>query len=160
MNNTLLLHIGTIKTGSTSLQKFLYTNAKKLEAYGWKYPYINHALEELGIEFDNISFKNGSVFNASWKVRVDELESADKQDWSEMWDIENRFEIDSKREAWFRTWEIINNHLCDSNVIISEELISWRNTVSFLEAAKRQYDNIKVIIYLRRQDRFFESAWN
>lgn len=160
MDNTLLLHIGTMKTGSTSLQKFLYDNAKRLEEYGWKYPYVNYELEEVGEQFINIDFQNGSVFNASWIVRAEELAQANKQDWNETWDIENRFDVDTRSKQWEKTWEIIRKHLEENNVIVSEELISWRNTYSFLKAAKEQYNNIKVIIYLRRQDRFWESTWN
>ena len=160
MNNTLLLHIGTMKTGTSSLQKFLYDNAKKLELYGWEYPYINHELEKAGVQFINSNYKNGSVFNASWIVRTDELSKANKQNWIETWDIENRFEVDSNSKHWEMTWDIIKKHLNNNNVIVSEELISWRNTAAFLKAAKEQYNNIKVVIYLRRQDRFWESTWN
>lgn len=40
MKNTLILHIGTPKTGTTAIQKFLYDNQTLLKEKGFFYPEI------------------------------------------------------------------------------------------------------------------------
>lgn len=67
-----------------------------------------------------------------------------------------RRETDSKR------WDVIRSALKNYNVIISSEAY-WTYLSNLLEAvntAQTFYDNIKVIVYLRRQDRAVESMYN
>lgn len=41
--NKLILHIGTQKTGTSSLQTFLTKNRKILDKYGWSYPEFRYS---------------------------------------------------------------------------------------------------------------------
>ena len=41
--NTLLIHIGMPKTGTTALQSFLFNNNSLLKKYGWCYPVLEDA---------------------------------------------------------------------------------------------------------------------
>lgn len=132
--NTLLIHIGIRKTGSSALQSFLYENMEKLEEYGWCYPNFSQYL--FGTSYIKQEVVNGGVF------------------------YRKRGELDTKSENWTRAWELILRLLENRNVIISEERISIWNTNELLAAAKEKYDNIKVIVYLRRQDLAIESIWN
>lgn len=135
MKHILLIHIGISKTGTSALQAFLYGNMRKLEEYGWCYPDLNQEL--FGLQFASFGKEiNGSVF------------------------YKEPGKLDTKADNWNRAWEQILMHLKSSNVIISDERICVWDTNKFLKAAKEKYENIKVIIYLRRQDRAIESFWN
>lgn len=135
MNNILLIHIGRHKTGSTAIQALLYHNEVNLKEYGWCYPDLKKELPEIeGNRFTDI--KNGELFYTDTK------------------------QIDEDSEKWNAIWDKILEHLKHKNVVISaEEFFMW-DTDKFLAGAKRKYENIKVVVYLRRQDRAIESSWN
>lgn len=133
--HTLLIHIGIRKTGTSALQTFLYENMEKLEEYGWCYPNLQEEL--FGLDFLRFGKEiNGSVF------------------------YKEKERLDTEAENWNRAWEQVLEHLKTKNVIISDERIHIWDTNKFLAMAKEKYKNIKVIIYLRRQDRALESLWN
>lgn len=140
MNNTniLLIHIGMPKTGTTALQNFLLDNNAKLAKYGWSYPILSDGQRgELGeIELSGIKrCGNGCWIYESWIL--DNIES-----------------------EWDAGMDIVLRHLENKNVIISEETIYEYGTEKFIMDAKKKYENIKVVIYLRRQDRAIESRYN
>ena len=138
MEHKLVLHIGTGKTGTTALQSFLWNNAVKLREYGWDYPDILKSWccknDRRYIEGE----KNGNLLKVSIIA-----------DWEE-----------KKKEE---LWDIIFERLKNFNVIISDESI-WGHPVIDTKAAiddyKRRCVNIKIVIYLRRQDKYLESLWN
>lgn len=134
MSNTLLIHIGMPKTGTSTLQKFLFINRKKLEEYGWSYPILSD--DEIGIqEYAGIeSCGNGYHIFKDWV-------SSD---------------IKSK---WDKGMESAIKRLKYENVIISSEH-SYSDADKFIADAKKKYENVKVIVYLRRQDRAIESLYN
>lgn len=136
MQNTLLFHIGKMKTGTSALQLFLYNNADRLKQYGWCYPDLGNELPEIKAWNVINKGKNGTIFYTT-EGRIDEFS-----------------------DNWNKPWELILNYLKNYNVIISSEDISNRDTAKFLKLAKEMYKNIKVVIYLRRQDRAVESEWN
>lgn len=136
MGNVLLIHMGQPKTGTTTLQHFLYENAGKLGRYGWDYPDLKMELPTAhsyrGIDIA----KNGDIF------------------------FDDIMKINVFTDNWEKVWECLVNHLKSKNVIVSDETLFYWDTAKFLTGAKQKYDNIKVVIYLRRQDRFIESCWN
>lgn len=131
--NTLLLHIGTPKTGTTSLQRFLFHNVEKMKGYGWDYPDIGKIVQGGGM---GTSIINGLHLYKS----------------------ENR--LDTSSDNWISSWVYIKKQLQQYNVIVSAEDIYEWETERFIRETKNIYDNLKVIIYLRRQDLFMESMWN
>lgn len=134
----LLLHIGMPKSGTTSLQDFLYLNAGRLKKYGWCYPDLIKDMAYLTDEKSEEGQKNGLCLRRSiiknWsKKKIDIL------------------------------WDNILNYLKYDNVIISDEVIGASPIIDTEKALQNfcsYYDNIKVIFYLRRQDLFIESLWN
>lgn len=55
LENTLLLHIGTPKTGTTALQKFLSENSEELKKQGWDFPDM---LKEWQIQYGERAYKS------------------------------------------------------------------------------------------------------
>lgn len=134
MNNILLIHIGMPKTGTTALQSFLFNNNSNLQKYGWCYPFLED--DEAGYWECWSAEKNGNVYklHADWIMNGMKLE-------------------------WDKGMKKILAHLKDKNVIVSAENIYGIGTEKFLKDAKEKYENIKVIVYLRRQDRAIESLY-
>lgn len=131
--NILVLHIGTPKTGTTALQKFLYANRDILQKYGWSYPYTADIAVGGNVR---VKTKNGAGL-----YRKDII-------------------LDTKATNWLKFWDYILKELENYNVIISAEEISTRETIRLITEIKKQYDNVKVLVYLRRQDHYIESLWN
>ena len=136
--NTLLIHIGTPKTGTTALQSFLLNNSSILEKYGWSYPILIDG--EIGYweRYEVETAGNGD------KIYCDGI-------------------LNDMRSEWDKGWDIVLRCLSNKNVIISAERVykgEMGEMDAFLSNAKEKYDNIKVIIYLRRQDRIIESLYN
>lgn len=137
MNNTLVIHVGMMKTGTTALQQYLYNNAYQLENYGWSYPVIGNYMPNEDSCFDIKSRSGNGHFL-----------------------YDERQIIDTESENWNKGWETILTCLEDKNVIVSSELIMLEETERFLRYAAEKYHHIKVLIYLRRQDRWAESCYN
>ena len=138
MSNILLVHIGMPKTGSTALQSFLFSNRNKLENYGWRYPLLASELPD--VQGENSLVTNGNFF----------------------YDFIHEFEygMDTKSDNWDKKWNQVLRHLEGKNVILSSEAMSVYETEKFLTGAIQKYNNIKAVIYLRRQDRMVESFYN
>lgn len=137
MNNILLIHVGMMKTGTTAMQKYLFDNADVLERQGWSYPMLDSNAPSAKKFFD-IRERGGNGHFLYGAKQV----------------------IDTKSENWNNGWDIILRHLKYKNVIISSELITIEDAEIFLKCALEKYSNIKVLIYLRRQDRWAESCYN
>ena len=136
MSNTLFLHIGTGKTGSTALQNFLYKNSRVLERNGWCYPDICSLLpEHVQTPFES-NIANGKNFFCITET------------------------LDMKSSNWVESVKVLKEKLKDSNVILSAEWIWEIDCEVFVEEMKKICDDIKILVYLRRQDLLYEAYWN
>jgi hypothetical protein len=121
----IFLHIGTSKTGTTSLQFFLHNNREHLSKLGYLYPSQNKTHHNLAFTLLG----------------------------------------DSKADYQTDTWEDVLTEIGNSqqnNIVISSEFFSEINNVDSIEQiatylAKYQ---IKIIVYLKRQDKKVESNFN
>lgn len=129
MSNFLILHIGSIKTGTSAIQAFLYKNDTLLREQGFSYPCIQDS---------DYRFINACALEHYRK-------------WGKP---------DTQNPGWMNFWDKVRKHLKETNVILSWEVMFHCETASFFSAVQKEYDNIKVIVYLRRQDRYIESYWN
>jgi hypothetical protein len=119
------LHIGTSKTGTSSLQFFLHNNRESLARLGYLYPSQNKT-------HHNLAF-----------ILLGDSKASDRVD----------------------TWKDILAEIDNSplnNIIISSEFFSEINNLDSLEkiAAYLAKYQIKIIVYLKRQDKKVESNFN
>lgn len=143
---TLYLHIGTQKTGTTSIQHFCHDNNARLTEEGYFYP-------DFPFEYIHIGkYRNGSFLETIY--------------------IDNEgIRHPEKEEEYFKTGlkiikELFMQH---DNLIISNEgiwgacFVRKRGIPRMLELqedAKNSGYQIKIIVYLRRQDEYLLSWYN
>ena len=141
---TVYLHIGMPKTGTSYIQNFLRLNNDVLNRVGYVYP-----------DFDIRFGKIGINRNGHFLVNVIRNEN-NKRLKKEEQRIEN--------ECFDKLFDILDEY---PNVILSDESIwnsgerlrgenFWTNLKSRLDARGAE---LKVIVYLRRQDLFIQSFW-
>lgn len=126
------------KTGSTALQSFLFKNKENIEKYGWRYPILAWELPDVH-GYDSI-VTNGNFFYDF----IDDFE----------------YGLDTESDDWNKKWNHVLKHLDEKNVILSAEAFSVYETEKFLTGVVKKYNNVKAVIYLRRQDRIAESFYN
>ncbi len=132
--NTLYVHIGLHKTGTTSLQAFLYDNREKLIDEGYSYIDLHRAVTHCEAYRDRCYEQNGDVL------------------------LLPDFMIDDSAENWKKAMKCIRKELEHRNVILSAEDLS-RNYKKLLKCLKKEIQRVYVIVYLRRQDLWIESNY-
>ncbi len=131
---TVYLHIGTAKTGTTSLQRFCWINPETLAKKGFAYPQMPFGFKEKGQRYKN------AYFLTLWNKRTDER-------WKKAFSIV---------EDMFKEHE--NVILSDEQVwIMQPEEGFWEAVQEELAAIGA---DLKVLVYLRPQDQMAESHWN
>ncbi|MBR1634517.1 MAG: hypothetical protein IJ682_05575 [Lachnospiraceae bacterium] len=132
--STVYLHIGMPKTATTALQTFLPLNQKILNRQGFVYP-------DMPFHFDGIGIRRNGHFLTFWMRR-------------------------KQHPEWKKGFEVVEKATRRyENIILSDEnLWSRQRLKKFWKRVKkkiyRMNADIKVIVYLRRQDDQVESHWN
>lgn len=133
--NTVYLHIGAPKTGTSALQHFFYENTEKMFEDGILYPKLEAPLKtekKLG------SFIGNAEFLRDYDRPLEE--------------------IDEKRKIYAK--EIFEEtRQKEKDLLLSSEGLFECGTHLY-QNLKLWGENVKVIIYLRRQDYWGESLWN
>ena len=142
--NTLYLHIGTHKTATTTIQRFCADNRKVFESKGMVYPDFPFRFPFKGPNRNGLFL--GMVYRGSDGVRRKDLE---KEYYHQALDIiHGLFEkYPSVLLSNERLW--MDLYLKDAKLV--------RKLVK--DSQKHGYQ-IKMIVYLRRQDSFIESFWS
>ena len=141
---TLYLHIGTPKTATSSIQKFLAQNREVLESKGYVFPKSLH-------RYLNVNSRR----NGHFLVRKVEKAEGGRDHELEKQYLQEGYDLIAKE---FQTYD---------HVILSDESVWFASSYSckdlFTDLKKQADDNhyqVKIIVYLRRQDTFFLSRWN
>lgn len=137
--STIYLHIGTMKTGTTAIQKFLTANRDYLEMLGCTYPKIQVGLSE------KYKIRNGHflVYPSDEEKTLDE-EQVLREGFLQLKAAARQFDT----------------------VLLSDELIwhHWLKQPDFWQRLIQEVQNmnstLKVVVYLRRQDLLAESLYN
>lgn len=146
MGKTLVFHIGTPKTGTTSIQAFLDGNRKALEEKGICYPDTRRFCLEQGIDIGSAvnNVQNGGFFEqfiplGVKKVKMDQL--LQNQDFKKILDF-----IISCLERY-------------KLVILSDESMWLRDITELLQYFASKDISIQVVVYFRNQVDYIESFW-
>lgn len=140
---TLYIHIGTPKTGTTSIQNFCGLNREKLREQGVLYPIMNYHYERKSVN------RNGYFLTGTIKENGTRNKEKEKQ----VFNSELQYIVDC-----FKDYDTI---------LLSDESIWWATSTrrkglwKDLKKHSEQHNyQIKVIVYLRRQDQFMMSRYN
>lgn len=140
---TLYIHIGTPKTGTTSIQNFCGLNREKLKEQGVLYPIMNYHYERKSVN------RNGYFLTGTIKENGTRNKEKEKQ----VFDSELQYIVDCFKE--------------NDTILLSDESIWWATSTrrkglwKDLKKHSEQHNyQIKVIVYLRRQDQFMMSRYN
>lgn len=144
---TLYLHIGTPKTGTSAIQRFLPLNGELLQEQGFCYPDFGYRYPLVN---DN---RNGHFLVARQSSKGLSEEETEQLRQSE----NNRF-----YEGLDKVKELMETY---PNVILSDENV-WNGYIKrenfwtvLKDALTERGIDLKVIVYLRRQDSVIESYW-
>ncbi len=135
MGKTLFLHIGTQKTGTTSIQTFLTKKQSTLLDHGFFYP----DPDQVSIGLDGLNHGHLALtLTGYWRDTPIKLNAED---------------------AWDKLRDLYLNY--KKHLVISTELLSTPQIVPHHQFISRYLEdiNVKVIIYLRRQDLFVQSVY-
>lgn len=141
---TLYLHIGTPKTATSSIQKFLAQNREVLESKGYVFPKSQH-------RYLNVNSRRNGHFL---------VQKVEKREGGRDHELEKQY----LQEGYDL---IVDEFQTYDHVILSDESIWYASSYSCKDLfadLKKQADvngyRVKIVVYLRRQDTFFLSRWN
>lgn len=137
---TVYISIGTPKTGTTALQNFMYRNDEELRKQGYCYPHLQVGISNLYKE------RNGQflIYESNHENKREHEEQVKERGYEQLAKIAKE---------------------CP-NIVLSDEQIWYRcrRKPDFWKELVERFRNIncevKVIVYLRRQDQLIQSLWN
>ncbi len=138
------VHIGTPKTGTTAIQEFCVENAAILKKKGYCYPILPFSFWDAS-EARNAHFLVAQITDKDGNVLEEEAEKNFHKGVQIIQDLFQKFD------------HVV---MSDENIWLSMDTIRkdlWENLKK--EAQSRGF-SIRVIVYLRRQDKYLYSLWN
>ena len=145
MTKKLILHIGTQKTGTTSIQNFLGANAALLAEQGIGYPLDLGGFRTVAKE------RNAHVLDRAAVVRA-RAKSEKEED---------------ERLIPGHMQRLRAHIAAHDTLLLSDERI-WSDGATYKKYWKSLraitdelgFDEVRIVLYRRRQDRYYESRWN
>ena len=142
--NTLYLHIGTHKTATTTIQRFCADNREVFESKGMVYPDFPFRFPFKGPNRNGLFL--GMVYRGSDGVRRRDLE---KEYYHQAMDIIH--ELFQKYHS-----VVLSNERLWMDLYLKDAKMVRR----LVKDSQKHGYQIKMIVYLRRQDSFIESFWS
>lgn len=135
------LHIGTMKTGTTFLQSWLWENQDKLRQAGWQYPDFlgrkNHSkLAAPYVWFDDSPVQFGST------------------------DVESRVAATERLAYEFATRVKPDDHWIISSERLTQVLTTNQQVQSLHQLLGQFFDSIQAVVYFRRQEFMALSSYS
>ncbi len=145
-----IVHIGTEKTGTTSIQSGLFINRDELARRGWLFP-ISAGLQS---NFRLVMFCKDTP--PPFMLNFARLASADDVDekWRREFADRHRAEVQQFQRQRNESVVVYSSEHLQSTLVEPEEVERLADFLSSL------YDEVEIVVYLRRQDRFALSAHN
>lgn len=132
---TLYIHIGMPKTGTSALQSFFTQNRERLYEDGIWYPDLRPGQT---VEEKQKGFGGNAIFLSQYPENLEDMNKEQRQ----------RFEDTCK-----------NLQSSEKDILLSSEWFFENNASTYKKFMNRRF-NVKIIVYLRRQDLWGESSWN
>jgi hypothetical protein len=147
----LILHIGTAKTGTTSLQEFLAANRDSLRRKGILYPLSagdgkSHAL--LSLIPPQVNLTSSHVYTLQAARTIKDL----KLFREELKDALTK-ELNGRSNGTIQK-AIMSSEYCSTRLLTDEEVQGLRDFLSKI------FSDIKVVAYIRRQDEYLLSRYS
>lgn len=141
---TVYISIGTPKTGTTALQSFMRENEKLLEKQGYSYPRFDIGLKNIFRDRNGHFLVNNLTMNDFDEEQQKAQNVINEKAFKELKKIAEKYDniILSDEQIWYR---------CN----YTENF--WQELVNNFKAINCQ---VKIIVYLRRQDQIIQSLWN
>lgn len=140
--STIFIHVGTPKTGTSAIQVFCSKNRKLLKSKGFCYPDMGFRFPGIGVN-RNAHFMNKKILDEQKKRIPEEEEKLVAQGMEKIQRLLEKFPNIILSDEFF--W---NNKSLNSE--------KWKQYKEMFEAMGAQ---VKVIVYLRRQDLVIQSYW-
>lgn len=144
MKKTLYLHIGTPKTATTAIQMFCEANQNVLNEKGYDYPILPFKYPHVRIQ-RNGHFLVAKLFNEDKSVNEEKTQEIREQGFQMLDDSFKKYDnvILSDENIWHSTAFLVFD--------------AWKRLKEYIDA--HNYD-LKVIVYIRRQDALLTSWLN
>jgi hypothetical protein len=141
----LYLHIGTEKTGTTSIQAFMAANRSLLQQHQILYPRSPGETNHIGLAGSAQDRERGELWK---KLAIRSIEERDRY----------RARLEEELTAELRQHRyrcaIMSNEHCSSRLLEEAEVTALREFLS------KFFSRVRIIVYLRRQDDFLVSTYS
>ncbi len=153
MKKTIYLHVGLHKTGTTTIQKFLFDNTTALEKLGLYYPLFNRSGTLLKMRYDEKIINMRSFFCNNFDFTQGHVPCFLKES------VETRATYEERFQTLFL--EKIEQSSAQ-NIIFSEEFMSTLilTTPIFIDALLKFNFNVKILVYIRPPADWIVSVWS
>ncbi len=140
------VHIGTPKTGTTTIQKFMAANRRNLQTSGFIYP----------LSPGKFNHTKLAAFAQDLKEISDIRKRLQLTNTARILEFRDEFKKDLDRELKKTQHEkfIFSNEHCFQLLVRKEEILSLQKILYEF------FDDVKIIVYLRRQDDFLLSSYS
>jgi hypothetical protein len=145
----LILHIGTEKTGSTAIQRFLSSQRDWLSSQGYGVPRTLGAVEHR--RFSLLFYQPCQQDDLTHSEGLDQLSPEERTAATTLWQQEFDDEI---TQAQNHTWIISSEHI-HSRILHSESCVAKMSTF-----IRSRFDNVLLIVYLREPLNAALSLWS
>ncbi|MBP5160620.1 MAG: hypothetical protein ILP11_01020 [Alphaproteobacteria bacterium] len=159
MKKTIYLHIGTSKTGTTSLQFFLYKNKEVLEKKGILYPFSKVQVndQERMALLSNIRAMMTEGYNVVGKSMFIKYKDEFSR-WNQKITPQERY--NAYKKAFDEHYaDLINNSNCDKILFSDEIFTSNFNLIELCNVLVDEGFDLKIIVYIRRTPEYIVSVW-
>lgn len=145
----LILHIGTAKTGSSSIQTFLFENKIQLNKFGYEYIHTEGRVDNRDIAVAFMKRSKSDEYTKSYKIEGEII----RFEFSEHFKKKLTDKILSLKDQGIHTCVISSEHL-SSRINKTDELDSFKLYLQEI------FDDIRIIAYVRDQRKKFPSSYS
>ncbi len=141
-----ILHIGTEKTGTTTLQAFLKQNRAVLDQHGFHHPVFAGRINHTGLA----AYASDDAVRDDLRIDLGIHDAEGLKRFRHQFEVDAAAEVDRNRERIF----VFSNEHCSSRLTTPQQIARLRDFLA------RFFDRVTVTVYLRRQDQVAVSLYS